>query len=442
MVCKECIKSVDLFLSKVEDMIYNGNEIKQIVQNQNNFVKNSHQDHNTQLLILLTNLRDEIDKLPTYIMRTTQESIGDLDTSFDTSKSHGNEYSVVDSKKFDIKLFLIKFVKFLNNKVDKLMKEQLLLPLVDSLTIYIKQQLQHLLKEGGTAVSNVATNKQQSNVDASKTVQLFIKQLPDILRVYIFSLPTSTVTNSAFHELKMRILCIFLTLCSLIRPMNETCKLRITADMTILEQTLNSFSHSSSSSTNVIIEEFKSFRRLLFENLFLDPNESQSSTSSSSEIEPPSKDKIFSLKYIERLRPNILISFLFSSSPSLLSLPTDLKTDVSYFDSVYILPKSQLNKHQETFDEFLKGMNDEEDLAKKDISIEEFPDSYCFLYSSPSEWKNSESQSKSWLLFQEALDLFIQRQSVMNDAKQRQILRKWYETILTIGGHYFGGNLD
>ena len=124
MVCKECIKSVDLFLSKVEDMIYNGNEIKQVNQNPQNgtFIKNSHQDHNTQLLILLTNLRNEIEKLPSHVLRIALEtSTGEFESTF-SSHSTNVLKSQTDNddnsnKHFGIKLFLGKFSKFLCNKV-------------------------------------------------------------------------------------------------------------------------------------------------------------------------------------------------------------------------------------------------------------------------------------------------------------------------------------
>lgn len=54
------------------------------------------------------------------------------------------------------------------------------------------------------------------------------------------------------------------------------------------------------------------------------------------------------------------------------------------------------------------------------------------------EWANFENEKRSWEVFQECLDTFVQRLSVTTDPKEKQMLRKWYEFLLEIGDNYFG----
>jgi hypothetical protein len=60
------------------------------------------------------------------------------------------------------------------------------------------------------------------------------------------------------------------------------------------------------------------------------------------------------------------------------------------------------------------------------------------LYTKPGKpWRSLSGETRCWQCVQSALDVFVQRLSVL-DAKQRLAMRAWYEGLLDIGGYYYG----
>jgi hypothetical protein len=122
-------------------------------------------------------------------------------------------------------------------KIHKLLTTHLLLPLVESLTQYSKNHMLTLLKEilpKGMKLNDKINN----SIDSSKMIQNFSKILPELFKVYFQSLPNSPEIAAAMGETMMRIKCVFVSIASFQRPMNEITKLRTAADMSVLEQSL------------------------------------------------------------------------------------------------------------------------------------------------------------------------------------------------------------
>jgi hypothetical protein len=95
-LCKECVhKSITLFLSKIESSISNHPETKRIQPlntpanaganaataaagaaggGVGGFVRNSYQDNNVQLLMLLFHLRETVEKFPSQVLKSVQDN--------------------------------------------------------------------------------------------------------------------------------------------------------------------------------------------------------------------------------------------------------------------------------------------------------------------------------------------------------------------------------
>jgi hypothetical protein len=137
--------------------------------------------------------------------------------------------------------------------------------------------------------------------------------------------------------------------------------------------------------------------------------------------ECPSKSQLLSLPYISHLRPSTLMGYLISCAPVQLPSPFDAASNTVTGD------KSNLFGYVD----MLVSLS-EECLAKDSKTL--LLPSVRGLYHS--SWKRSKSEQEAWMLVQAALDTFLQRISVMT-GPQKAIMRKWYELILELGGHFF-----
>eukprot|EP01041_Mallomonas_annulata_P014721 gene14721-31295_t len=72
-VCREVLKAVQLLLTKAEGMIRTGVDAKKITATQN-FVRTSQQEHNGQLVMLLSQLHDALVKMPQLVIKSAQET--------------------------------------------------------------------------------------------------------------------------------------------------------------------------------------------------------------------------------------------------------------------------------------------------------------------------------------------------------------------------------
>jgi len=255
-VCKECFKSIELFLSKVEGMVYSGPEVLNISTEKSVFVKNQFQDHNSQLVLLLVNLTETLDKLPNQIVRVVNESpsASAFDSSFASSVSdtYSSKYQSLDnnshkseSKVVALKSILNDVVSKCQKRINNLLSEQLLVPVIDSLTTYVRSHLLGGLKEGSLKTTGGKQQTEAITKDPSKTMQSLIKLLPGLLRCYLQSLANHPTVSSAIEEFVARMECLFVSISALANPMNKQSIASILADASALEQYLTSIKTDS-----------------------------------------------------------------------------------------------------------------------------------------------------------------------------------------------------
>lgn len=273
-VSKELLKSMRLILSKVETMIATGSESSKIAPSSNSpnsqatFSRNSQQEHNAQLVVLLFNLRDGLEKLRPQVVKAVQDATsGASHGSVDSSPQGDTQqpsYTWVGNDVDEI-------VALALTLVDEVLTRQLLFPLVDALTNYVRTLLLGLLKEGVTlsatssqipakatklGSADAEVDGSTPATDCSRSVQVLVKQFPELVRAFLETLPRCAPVIAATEEFGLRILANFVSVVAMVRPVTEQMRLRTAKDMSTLEQLL--FTTSPISDENCpVVKEFK-----------------------------------------------------------------------------------------------------------------------------------------------------------------------------------------
>ena len=316
--------------------------------------------------------------------------------------------------------------------VEDLSCRQLLYPLIDSMISHVRSVLIGLLKEGVSLSTVELGPNAEDEVECSIAAQTVIHQVPEMMKSHLLSLPKTTSVVAATEELCLRILTTYVSIASLLRPVNELSRLRTAKDMAAIEALVLPYCTTGASisggSSCPVMKEFKAFRQLLFsEDAPANSNTKASSTNntknnsnnnnSTSSITPaPSRSRILSLPFISSLRPSTLLGHLISCAPPQLPSPHDNGNNnpVNYFE---VLTHPSPSK---TY------------MATKGDGL-----SIRSLYSSNGDWRGIESEVFSWESIQECLDIFLQRAGVA-DPITKTSMRAWYESLMDIGGQYYG----
>lgn len=272
LVSREALKSLQLIGSKVEDMILNTADVKKISPS-NSFAKNHAQDHNSQLIVLLSQLQDAIKKLPDQLIATviSESNSSGLSSSILSSTSaiyltDNISTSTVDgllskdsisqgviSQELLSKEISLVFVSAIG-MIDELSAKQLYAPLLDNVLTYIKSVLINIpTKESAPTQSSSVGGV----IECSKSVQLLQKQIPELLQSYISQFPKSSLLAAVNEEFCLRVMHLYVTVASLIRPMTESSRLRISQDMSVVEDILVNVATISDSHNNRVVQEFK-----------------------------------------------------------------------------------------------------------------------------------------------------------------------------------------
>lgn len=193
--------------------------------------RTSVQEHNAQLLGLLAQLRDALERTPSYVLaKASHDSIdsglgGDKDKDNNKDKERDHEKEKEKEKEDEEQnTSLSLLTKAMNNAIvfiDSVITKQLLAPLLAAITVHLKTILLPLVKEGVvSAPVRTSTHVQHGEsigVDCSRPVQALLTILPDIMKIHILSLHSCPPVTSAIEELGLRILHLYVTIAALIR---------------------------------------------------------------------------------------------------------------------------------------------------------------------------------------------------------------------------------
>ena len=236
LVVRECLKSVDLFLTKVEGLIYSGPDANRVSIEKGVFTKNPQQEHNSNLILLLLSLSEGLDKLLEKFLKVARDvKDHDVDQPAVSSLSLGStskgylqglgEHAVSNTNsRPSPQLLLEDFVGKAKSKVTELLWVDLMLPLIDSLTGFVKGGLRAIYAEGIQApVGETAL--------PSRAVQLLVKHLPELCKTVFGCFPVGDIVSQGVDEFAARVKCLYVSTSTLLRPQSSGCRARTRADI-------------------------------------------------------------------------------------------------------------------------------------------------------------------------------------------------------------------
>lgn len=312
-VCREIAKAVQLLVSKIEGMVQTTPETGKM-DPAKKFARTSSQDHNHQLMVLVTQLRDAVEKLPSQVVKLLDESSVSVD---DEARLEGIRSAVAS------------FTAVSVERIDSLAGRVLMAPLVDSLAHHFKGVLLGLYREGGTvapaSAASMSPTADFNASDCSKTVQQLLRQFPEAAEVHLLSLPKHPAVTWALEEACRRLLVMYVSVVVLLRPVTEMSRLRAAADMTALELMVSGL-HSrvapqaasgqrSDSPLDPVRAEVKALRRLLFEERAV-PSAPAAAAPARQSGAAPVAEAILSLPFLSSMRPSTLLGYLMSCGPT------------------------------------------------------------------------------------------------------------------------------
>ena len=420
-VCKEVRKVSRLLVTKAEGMVASGAEAMRM-SHDNGFARTSKQEHNHQLIGLLCHLKDVFDRMPNLVMKNAQNAPGSVVAlSGGAGMSCTGTSSDASTEVLRVRETAMKELrglsKMVTTMVDEVVTKQLLPQIVSAMTSYTRSQLVGLLSEG-IAITPSSSREKKDSVECSRAIQLLSTNIPDMIKVHISQLPKENLVKTATIEFCLRVMCTYVSVGALVRPVTEQSRLRIAKDMAALEVILAS-AHPIDKQSSPVTREFRAFRQLLF---------SEESPSSHSPVKSrsgktgaqagtsdiPSREAIFLQPFAADLRPSTLLGHLAACAPNQMPSPhASGKTSALSYIALITTPDGSATT---------SGMPSVQSL---------YVDSQ-----SGQKWNDIAAEQKTIDVVRECLDIFIQRTAVA-DASLRSNLRGWYEAIVDVTGHYY-----
>jgi hypothetical protein len=504
---REVVKTIRLMLTKMESMVVsNGADARRIAtattgsssgssgagaSAQNavpTFVRTAPQEHNAQCFMLLVQFREALQKLPTQVIQhlddsaTTGTSVAEskdvIKTPLKTPSSvpesarkvTGGAGGATTTNSGGNSVFIEQVMRETSlamdqacAELDELIMRQIVDPLLSLLTEYSLSILSQLQRESVITIPNqknvthkkdYAVAAMDMTIDNSLAVQSLVRQLPSLLKTYLFALPKipgSNLLDRAGEELANRVLMLYISLASLSRPMTEAVRLRTAKDLSALEMLLTQqFPHLSSSNKHCpVMREFRAFRRLLFEEQLFSAKSGVTNTERkvAAVAMVPNRSKLLSLDYVGDLRPSTLMGLLMAAGPGQLPLPADLPAPHGRDITSYVLDLIQAANlpGNGAVHEAAVGFATVRSLylPTAAMSAQHIHQVHSLGSNSNSSasiiwtWKKIQAEKSAWDMIQQCLDVFFQRLTVAEVADQKQEMRAWYEAIMDIGSHFF-----
>jgi len=205
---------------------------------------------NTQLVVLLGSLKEALEKLPQAVVKAAIEAPGSAlganaagaGTSDDShlallqlpgsSSSGAVAVDAVVSAAVVVLAELKALVASACAILEELTARQLVSPLVEALATHLKTLVFALPKEGLIQGGGGSGN---ADVECSRAVLVVVKQLPELVKAHLGSLPPSPLVTAATEELCIRVMHAYISAAALVRPVTEASRMRAAKDLSALE---------------------------------------------------------------------------------------------------------------------------------------------------------------------------------------------------------------
>jgi hypothetical protein len=257
VVCREFQKAVQLMLTKVEGMVSNSVDTRKI-SSQNNFARTSHQEHNGQLLSLLIQFKEALDKIPAAVMRQVAQETESSHVS-SSNATTGVEVLQRSAEEGIMETEITRAVGAASVLIEDLASKQILDSVVALLSGYTKSLLMGMHKEGVVSVKGASPTPgdDDQSLECSAAVQTVVKQMPIMIKSHILTLTRCAVVDRAIEEITLRTMHSYLTIAAVVRPVNELTRLRTAKDMTALEMLLSGICTVQNQDRCPVMQEFR-----------------------------------------------------------------------------------------------------------------------------------------------------------------------------------------
>lgn len=389
--CKELGKAVRFLLTKAEGMILVGPDAKK-VSSQHSFARTSQQEHNGQLVGLLTQLRESLAKLSGQVSKVASENLQQMPMSglmlnmVSTTSSGVHSQTQLQTQMDSLQTELADYLNGVIAIIDDLIVSQLVMPIVDYLAGYCRGIIVGLLKEGAAVADDNS---------CSRAVQSLVRQVPELVKSHLQSLPKCRAVSLGTHELMLRLQATFVSAASLLRPLSDATRMRTAVDMAAIELLVNEHHQGLEQQLTErcpVSTEFKAFRRLLLEDSLPRPAPGPAVVAM-----PPTAEQLASLSYLAGVRPSVLMGHICSSAP--IQLP-------NVADTLRVSP---------------------EDLVETLTRAVSVADLYGV-----GDWRQLPSEAKYCEAVRDSVDVLLQRAAVA-DTNQQRVSRAWGELLRELG---------
>lgn len=279
-ICHEFLKVNKLMLSKIQDLVIHNQESRKVGTINStggtsnistsgaaapSFQRNNAQEQNLQLFVLLLQLKESLEKIPTQIMKYLDENalltVPQMKGSSEEKvKSSSKEHFLTHST---IMKEIQKTMTIAVFQIYELTVREILSPIIETISDYVLTTLLPLQKESILYLNKSTPSSAAAvNLDCSLAVQNLLRQLPSLLKTYLFILPknyTTILIEYAMEEIAMRVIQSYLSIACLSRPFSEITKMKIAKDLSSLEECLSTFCafNSPSIQKSAILEEYR-----------------------------------------------------------------------------------------------------------------------------------------------------------------------------------------
>lgn len=236
LLCKEFLKTVRLMLSKIEGMVVHSADTRTIFS-ANNFARSQGQLHNANLLVLLVQFKEALQKIPSQVMAAGSDSAASLlDRESRTSSDTGAAAAAAAGASAAGIRALEGAVATTARLIEDLAARQIMDPVVALLSSYVTSIAVAVQKEGvisapapspapaqspavsgggpgagnpggytGKAPAAPGTPLDASAQDCSVAVQTLLRNLPVLLKSHVLCLPKCEAVTNATEEIYVSI---------------------------------------------------------------------------------------------------------------------------------------------------------------------------------------------------------------------------------------------
>lgn len=239
LICREFLKTVRLMLTKIEGMVMHTADTRTLSTAAGGFARSHAQQHNANLLQLLVQFKELLQKIPGKVRAAGIEASTSLLAPSATTSSGGNASSSVGTNSSNAATLAAASVREMEKAVEdavcwieEVADKHIMQPVVTLLSGYVTSVVVGMHKEGivggggvgaspavaaGSASKSTATPSStytgkapvnnpaaEATLECSGAVQSLAKNLPVLLRAHLLSLPKCDAVVRAAEEVHVR----------------------------------------------------------------------------------------------------------------------------------------------------------------------------------------------------------------------------------------------